>query len=204
MDWKELGTEIAKVGLPLLGAALPVPGGAAIGAALASAIGSKSANPSDILATLTASADTQLKAKQFEEAHQEKLMQMAYDHEVAMRQADSADISSVNATMQAEASASASEAWYQKAWRPANGFSVALGSFVAVLFVCSLFYQAMFLHMPDGMTILQVVNVVPQLATAVATILAVPGAAVGIAAWHRGKMKREQVQPNANVSRPTG
>ena len=33
MDWKQLGEKIVSMGLPLLGAALPLPGGAAIGAA---------------------------------------------------------------------------------------------------------------------------------------------------------------------------
>lgn len=79
MDWKALGESIAKIGLPLLGAVLPVPGGAAIGTALASAIGSPSAKPEDILATLTASADAVTKAKQFEETHQETMLKMQID-----------------------------------------------------------------------------------------------------------------------------
>jgi hypothetical protein len=192
MDWKDVAKSIAQLGLPLLGAALPIPGGAAIGSALASAIGSSSANPSDILATLQSSADALAKAKQFEEQHREKLMEMAYNYELELRKADSSDLAAVNATMQAEAAASASENWWQKGWRPANGYVLALASLIAVIFVCVLFYQAMTLK--DGPTIATVVAMIPQLAFAIASILAVPGAAVGITAWHRGRAQIAQIQ----------
>jgi len=188
MNWQELGTEIAKVGLPLLGAVLPIPGGAAIGAALASAIGSGNADPQAIFNTLTASADAMQKAKQFELAHQETMLKLQLDYEVSMRQADSTDIGSVNATMRAEYTNSGTEAWYQKAWRPANGFAVAIGSLASVLYAGYLFYIGTALHDPNA------ISMVPTLATSVATILAVPGAAVGIAAWHRGKQKIVEAQ----------
>lgn len=92
MNWKELGESLAKIGLPLLGAALPIPGGAAIGAALASAIGADSGDPADVLAKLTASPEAVLQARQFELAHQETMLQLrlkfeadAYATEVADR-----------------------------------------------------------------------------------------------------------------------
>jgi len=190
MDLKEFGQQLAKIGLPLLGAALPIPGGSAIGAALASAIGSKSAEPVDVVAALTGNPEAAQKAREFELAHQSRLMEMAYANEVAMRQADSADIGTVNETMRAELANSANEAWYQKAWRPANGFAVAAGSFLATLFCCYLFYAALNTPRGEGMTVAEVINVIPSLASAIALILGVPGAAVGIAAWHRGKEKR--------------
>lgn len=77
MDLKEFGVALAKIGLPLLGAVLPVPGGAAIGAALASHIGAPSDKPEDILSTLTASADALQKAKEFELTHQETMVKLA-------------------------------------------------------------------------------------------------------------------------------
>ena len=79
MDWKSLGTSIAKLGLPLLGAILPIPGGAAIGTALASQIGSPSASPEDIFARLTQSAEALQKAHEFELTHQETMMKMQMD-----------------------------------------------------------------------------------------------------------------------------
>lgn len=191
MDWKNLGQEIAKIGLPLLGAALPLPGGAAIGTALAAMIGSSSDKPEDILAMLTSSADAVSKAKQFEAQHQEKLLDMAYNYEIEQRKADSADIAAVNATMRDEATNSAGEAWYQKAWRPFNGFVVGLGSFAATVFSCYLFYLGIIGHDPSA------INAVPQLATSIALILGVPGAAVGITAWHRGRAQIAEIQAAA-------
>jgi len=92
MDLESLGSEIAKIGLPLLGAILPIPGGAAIGTALASAIGSTSSKPEDILTALTTSADAVEKAKEFQATHTETMLQLhlnyaqqVYAQEVADR-----------------------------------------------------------------------------------------------------------------------
>jgi roadblock/LC7 domain-containing protein len=187
MDWKTIGKELADIGLPLLGAALPFPGGEALGSALAAAIGQPGAAPEVVLNALKQNASALSAAKTFESAQQVNILKLQIDAEIAARNAESADIAVVNTTMQEEDKASASEAWYQKAWRPANGFSVALGSFASVIAVCYLFYRAI---VDKDVTAL---SVIPSLATAIATILAVPGAAVGIAAWHRGKMQIAQV-----------
>ena len=79
MDFTSIAGQIAKIGLPLLGAVLPIPGGAALGTALASYIGSPSAKPEDILATLTASADAVEKAKEFQTTHTETMLQLHQD-----------------------------------------------------------------------------------------------------------------------------
>ena len=193
MDIKSFGQELAKIGLPLLGAALPIPGGAALGKLLASRIGAPSDKPEDILQTLSANPDALQKAKEFE---LEKL-KIVTAAEVEHRKADSADIASVNATMQKELDASDKEAWYQKAWRPANGFAVAIGSLASVLFVCYLFYVSI-VHPNASVNMASVISVIPQLATSVAMILSVPGAAVGIAAWHRGVQKVEDAKRQAS------
>ena len=93
MDWKTLGEQVAKIGLPLLGAVLPIPGGAAIGTALASAIGS-SADPESVLAALTSNADAQLKARQFELTHQETMLQIQLKYETDQYAAEVGDRSS--------------------------------------------------------------------------------------------------------------
>lgn len=191
-DWKNLGEEVAKIGLPLLGAVLPVPGGAAIGNALASAIGSKTANPSDILSVLTSSQEALQKAKEFEATHQETMLKLNLDSELENRKADSIDLNAVNTTMQVEAANSANENWFQKGWRPFNGYVLGIASLIAVLFVCILFYNAM--TSKDGNSIASVCAQIPSLAMAIAAILSVPGAAVGITAWHRGMLQRTQAQ----------
>ena len=88
MQPKDILEPLAKLGLPLLGAMLPIPGGAAIGTALASAIGAPSGKPEDILATLQASGDAVLKAKQFEAENRTKMMELTLAHETAMYQAE--------------------------------------------------------------------------------------------------------------------
>lgn len=94
MNWSDLGNALAKIGLPLLGAALPIPGGAAIGAALASAVGAATGSPEDVLAAITANSDAQLKARQFELAHQETMLQMQLKYESDMYAAQVEDRSS--------------------------------------------------------------------------------------------------------------
>jgi hypothetical protein len=188
MDWKDLGKSLASIGLPLLGAALPIPGGAAIGTALASMIGSSSANPSDILSTLQASADAMAKAKQFEDQHREKLMDMAYQYEIDQRKADSADLAAVNTTMQAEATNSANENWWQTGWRPFNGYVLGVASLITV---CGVFYLA-FLALSGKDA--NALNAIPTIVSSIAMVLAIPGAAVGIAAWHRGRAQIAEIQ----------
>lgn len=79
MDLAALGIAVAKIGLPLLGAVLPIPGGAAIGMALASHIGSPSSDPADILATLTQTAESLQKAHEFELTHQATMLKLKLD-----------------------------------------------------------------------------------------------------------------------------
>lgn len=85
------------------------------------------------------------------------------------------------------------DTWYQKAWRPINGFAVAAGSFVGTVAVCLLALQALYLHDTAAL------NVIPQLASSIALILAVPGAAVGIAAWHKGAAQVQEVKNEGKV-----
>ena len=79
MDILAIGEAIAKLGLPLIGAALPVPGGAALGALLASKIGAGSPDPAVILSTLSQNADAFAKAQQFELEHAETMQKLAND-----------------------------------------------------------------------------------------------------------------------------
>jgi len=93
MDWKDLATEVEKIGLPLLGAVLPIPGGAAIGAALASHIGGQavSGKPEDILAALTQSADALQKAREFELTHQQRMLEITTAAETRKAELEASD-----------------------------------------------------------------------------------------------------------------
>lgn len=186
MDWKTLGQQVAGIGLPLLGAALAGPGGVAIGQAIASHLGVQNAQPESILSALTSDANQVARAREFELSNQTKLIEIATNAEIERRKADSADIASVNQTMTAEASNSASENWWQKGWRPLNGYVVGLTSAFSVAFVCYLTYLGVIGHDPAAL------NAIPAITTQIAFILAIPGAAAGITAWHRGKAQVQQ------------
>lgn len=96
MQIKDIVAEFAKLGLPLLGAALPIPGGEAIGTAVAAMIGAPSSAPEDILKTVQGNADALVKAKQFELTHQETILRITVDAEVRQ-------VEAVNKTLQTEA-----------------------------------------------------------------------------------------------------
>ena len=87
----------------------------------------------------------------------------------------------VNQTMQAEAK---SEHWPQYSWRPAWGFISAIAFGFVVGLCCYLGYKAGIGGDPTALLM------VPQLVTAFATLFAIPGAILGVTAWHRGKQKR--------------
>ncbi len=108
MDLKSFAENVAKFGLPILGAALPIPGGAALGAALASYIGSPSAKPEDILATLSTSAEAVLKAKEFEAEHREAILKICVDYETALQ----------NSQKDVIVSEAKGESVLQRNWRP--------------------------------------------------------------------------------------
>ena len=150
-------------------------------------------NPAEILTVLNGDP---LKAAEVAVAIQEKeleLFRANAQYTLALRDKDSVDIATVNETIRAELLNSQNEAWYQKAWRPANGFSIALGSFVAVLGATWLMYEGIVHGRSEA------ILAIPQLATGIAMILAVPGAAVGIAAWKRGSEQIERVKAVTNI-----
>ena len=80
-----------KIGLPLLGAALPVPGGAALGVALANAIGAPDATPAAILQTLTTDPAAAEKAREFEASNKITIMQLNIAAEQAVANAEFTD-----------------------------------------------------------------------------------------------------------------
>lgn len=129
MNWKELGQALTKLGLPILGAALPIPGGAALGGILATTIGSKDVTPEEILTRLTNSSEALQKAKEFEMAHQETLLRVQVEAETARIQA-------INTTIQIEAK---SDHWPTYSWRPFIGFMFGIYIFsFALLPICGI------------------------------------------------------------------
>ena len=89
----------------------------------------------------------------------------------------------VNQTMQAEAN---SEHWPQYSWRPFWGFASGLAFVCVAGLCCYLAYSAVV----DGKA--ELLTSIPVLVSAFATLFAIPGAILGVTAWHRGAEKRER------------
>ena len=124
--------------------------------------------------------DQKLALEQAENTFKLQMLAAGYADKEAMAKMDLDQIAAVNATMASELSNSDKETWLQKSWRPLCGLSVAGGSFVVTCLSCLIFYKAVIEGQTAALTML------PQLATSVALVLSVPGAAVGIIAWHKG------------------
>jgi hypothetical protein len=196
MDASNIVSFISKAA-PYLGTLIGGPVGTAIGTLAGTGINMVAAalgvepNQDAVAQAIATDPAAAEKLREFELNNKLELQKLIVTLETKRIEADTAVVHDVNTTMQAETIASPSQTWYQKAWRPANGFCVALGSFSAVLFVCFLFYTAITNPALVG-GIGGVLNVLPALALSITSILAIPGAAVGITAWHRGMMQREE------------
>lgn len=183
-NWKDVGDFIGKVA-PTVGSLLG-PAGAAVGTLISSALGTDN-NPDAVMKELKNNPDAIIKIKEIEANKQVELEKIA----ASLVQEDTKALQSINQTMQVELQNSDKETWYQKGWRPANGFAVAIGSLGAVFFVFYLFYKALTDNTLTA-NLPAILAMIPNLAMSVASLLAIPGAAVGISAWHRGLMKRDQ------------
>lgn len=117
---------------------------------------------------------------------QGEIEKMAHELDMAELQAETDQVKSINETIRTELANSDKEEWYQKAWRPFCGFSLGLGTLVGVYFTCILFASAISSKDMTALTML------PQLTISLTGLLAIPGAAVGIASWKRGSQKIER------------
>jgi hypothetical protein len=116
---KSIGNALAEIGLPILGAALPIPGGAALGKLLAGKLtGNSNASTQDVLLAL-GTPEGLAEARKFELTHEETILRINTEHDIAMRKEETLQVQSVNTTMQAEASAAN---WPTYTWRPFLGF----------------------------------------------------------------------------------
>lgn len=121
MDWKAVGKTAAKFA-PLIGAALPVPGGAAIGSIIASVFGVDD-NPDAVLKALESDPQAGIKLREIELAHKERLEALALQRASMEMEQETSRLRTVNATFQAEVK---SEDKYVRRWRPTFGYAVTL------------------------------------------------------------------------------
>jgi hypothetical protein len=151
--------------------------------ATALGIGGSSSTPASVISSLqslTMTPEQSAALQSAENTFQLQMKQAGYSDAEALKKLDLDEMAAVNATMVAELQNADKESWLEKNWRPLCGLSVAAGSMMAVVGTGAIFAYSVF---TKDMTPL---NQIPTLATAMTTILAVPGAAVGIMAWHQG------------------
>lgn len=182
MNWKELGTKIAD-SAPLLGSALGGPLGAGLGSIIAAAFGTEP-EPDKVLAAIQMDPQAAVKLQEIQSNEKVRLQEIVSQQAIVGLQEETKKLQAVNETMQVE---SKSEHWLQWSWRPIWGLISAAAFFVVSSFVCYLAYLAIMEGKSEAM------QMIPQLIGSMTLLFSVPGAILGVASWHRGKLKREEI-----------
>ena len=172
MEWKDVANVVGKAA-PILGTLLGGPAGAAVGALVASALGTGN-SPDEVSQALVSNPEAAVKLKEIESKRQVDLQTILMQSEGNRLANDTATVQAVNATMQAEAAA---EHWPTYSWRPFCGF--VFGSmFLGVYFILPL------MKLP-----------VPPVPTEAWMAM---GAVLGVASWFRGKAQADPTVPTVN------
>lgn len=183
MEWSDVGKMINK-GAPLIGNVLTgnIPGAVSTVAGwIGDALGIDSPTPDNVAQALKSDPQAAVKLAEIEANRAIELEKLSSSVDIAEIEADKAQISEVNNTMRAE---SVSEHWPQWSWRPAIGYSFAIGFLACVIFSCILGYQSILGGKPEA------IGMIPTFVSAMAALFAIPGTILGVAAHHRGKAKR--------------
>lgn len=176
MDWNIVGKKLAKHGLNLLGSA--VPGASFVTGMVADILGCDNTPSAMDIALKKADPAKILELKTLQLQNKSRLQEIILGNETERLKA-------INETMQIE---SKSEKWWQSGWRPFWGFISGVAFLFVCIMVCFLAYQAVSKADSNAMAM------IPQLITTMSTLFAVPGAILGISAWHRGKEKIEKAK----------
>jgi hypothetical protein len=169
MDWKDIANAVGEAA-PILGTLIGGPAGTAIGGLVAAALGTAN-TPAAVSAALATDPDAAVKLKQIEADQSVQLRQLTVQDAANALSAETARIQAVNATMQAEASASH---WPTYTWRPFIGF-------VAGIMVFGCYFVLPLLKIP--------VPPVPE------TVWLMLGGILGVASFYRGKAQADPRVP---------
>lgn len=175
MRWESVGKQILSLGLPVLGTALGGPGGAAIGTLVASALGCE-AEPQAVASAIDSdTAQAAIALRTVQENNRAQLEQLVITSQTQI-------VLAVNQTMQAEAKSGG----LTSIWRPLWGIISACAFVILIIGIIVLGWKAI---TSGNATAL---NMIPLLVTACMGLFSIPGAILGVTAWHRGKMQRVQ------------
>jgi hypothetical protein len=189
MEWKDIANTVGKAA-PILGTLLGGPAGAAIGALVASALGTDN-TPSAVSQALQTNPDAAVKLAQIEADQKIKLSELAADQAKAEIVASAQSVTDINKTMQAE---TASEHWPTYSWRPFIGFCFGLLGMTAGVTAAISYIGVMFFGVkPD------VLGQLPALIGSEAAVMATMAPVLGIASYFRGKMQADPNIPTNNI-----
>ena len=134
---------------------------------------------------VTGSVDNPVAALQANPQLALQFQQIWNAHELALYQEETKRLSEVNQTMRTEATAE--DKWTRR-WRPFWGFVSAVAFFLCVMGILLLAVYAV--RTKD----FELIRMIPDLVGELSFLFAVPGAILGITAWHRGVNQREQTR----------
>lgn len=173
--WDIVKSGLAKVA-PLLGSALGPVGGVA-GAMVAAVLGVDNEPEAITKGLENASPETiaELKRVQFE--NKTELAKIGFKVQIAEAEAAEKSIGHVNQTMQVETKSE--DAWTRR-WRPFWGYVSAVAFFLTCMAI--------------GWSVLSgdavVIKELGSIVMAITALFAIPGAILGVSAWHRGVKQR--------------
>lgn len=178
--WDTLKSLVSNVA-PVLGNAI-VPGfGGIAGTLISSALGVENEPEAMMKAIEGASPETIAKLQEVEMNNKAELEQLKIQRDIAEVKADAQTIGEVNQTMRVEAN---SKNKHASLWRPVWGYLSAASFFLAVIGILVLIGYAI------GTKQLGLIKEVPAIITALFTLFTIPGAILGVSAWHRGVKQR--------------
>lgn len=165
---------------PMVGQLLMGPAGNSIGSMVASVLG-VAPTPDAVAQAIQADPEAAVKIARIESEERVRLQELLTQQSANELQAESANLATVNTTMQAEAQ---SEKWLQYSWRPIFGLTLAAAFMTVVVFCCVLAWRAISKADADAM------SMIPSLISSFMPMFGFGATIVGVAAWHRGKEKR--------------
>lgn len=181
---------------PLAGAAIGGPAGGLVGSLLSQAL-DVPAEPEAIEQALVGAPPEKIaEVKKAMLEHKTELARIAAKREENELANETQRIEAVNVTMRAEAQAGAKHkvsAIAASLWRPFWGVVSAVAFGVQVWYIMHLVSKVV--NLVNSGNIDQIPAVLTAVSTIVTTLLplwAVPGAILGVSAWHRGQMQRVQ------------
>ena len=174
MIFEGIARRVAGMGLPMLGQALLGPAGGVVANLVAGALGLETDEPEALERALITNPAAAERLAELQERNR-------HDIEVFAQQAAAQQVGTVNQTMQAEAR---SEHAWTRTWRPFWGFVTAIAFFITILGLVG-FLFAIAISGEWG-----ALSALPAIIQALMILYSVPGAILGVTAWHRGKMQR--------------